>query len=355
MYLMKVVFDNIVFSLQKSGGISVVWYELLSRMLKNLGGDLRFIEYSLGQNNPFRKKCDIPASQIIIKNTRSLPVCRYWSVHLRSISEPFIFHSSYYRFCKNTSAKNVTTVHDFTYEYYRTGFAKKIHCWQKYRAIKHSEAIVCISNNTKLDLMKFVPNIDPHKVHVIYNGVSEDYKVITDKINGLQKHLLFVGMRDGYKNGMWLAEAIKETEYKMIFCGSPMTDNEKIYYDNMLGAERYEVKVRISNEELNQYYNSVYCLVYPSSYEGFGIPVLEAQRAGCPVIALNASSIPEVIGDTPLLMQELTKEELLKKLILLEDFRVRQKVINDGLENSKRFSWDKTYEQYKKLYESLLK
>lgn len=133
-----------------------------------------------------------------------------------------------------------------------------------------------------------------------------------------------------------------------------MSEEEKSYFDNILGAERYEVKVGLSNEELNQYYNSVKCLVYPSSYEGFGIPVLEAQQAGCPVIAYNTSSIPEVIGDTPLVMQELTKEEIQEKLEKLNDDSLRKSVIEKGLENAKRFSWDKAYGEYRNLYECLI-
>ena len=96
-------------------------------------------------------------------------------------------------------------------------------------------------------------------------------------------------------------------------------------------------------------------MVYPSSYEGFGIPVLEAQAAGCPVIAYNASSIPEVIGsDKTLLMEELTKEELLQKISLLDDEEIRSRVVSAGLENAKKYSWDVIYKQYDKLYWRLL-
>ena len=133
-----------------------------------------------------------------------------------------------------------------------------------------------------------------------------------------------------------------------------MSEEEKEFYDAVLGPDRYEVRTGLPNSELNRLYNSVKCLVYPSSYEGFGIPILEAQQAGCPVIAYNNSSIPEVIGETPLLMNEMTKEELLSKLNLLSDETVRQEVIEHGIENAKHFSWDESYEQYRQLYQKLL-
>ena len=355
MHQIPIVFDNIVFSLQRAGGISVVWQELLSRFIKSGCNNLSFIEHPSDNGNVFRQKLDLSQGKILTPSLRWFTLERYCNPKIKS-QEPFIFHSSYFRTCPNKNAINVTTVHDFTYDYFYKGKRRGafLHLWQRNRAIRIADAVVCISENTKRDLLKFLPDVDSKKVHVIYNGVSEDYHVIDNEDASLKDYLLFVGERVAYKNGRWFAEAIKGTGYKVLFCGKPMTGEEKLFYDSTLGVERYKVMSGLSNEELNKVYNSVKCLVYPSSYEGFGIPVLEAQRAGCPVIALNASSIPEVIGVTPLLMQELTKEELLGKLALLEDFEVRQHLVDAGLANAEKFSWDAAYEQYRALYEQLL-
>ena len=352
---MRIVFDNIVFSIQRSGGISVVWKELVSRFIRSRKDELTFIEYETNKDNIFHEEIDFPEETINKKNPLSFLVNRYCDVRM-AIKEPFIFHSSYFRLCRNKNALNVTTVHDFTYDYFYKGKHRGafLHIWQRNRAVKKSDAIVCISENTKRDLLKFIPDVNPSKVHIIYNAVSDEYHIIDNKLEGLKDKLLFVGERVAYKNGRWFAEAIRDTSYKVIFCGKPMDEEEKAFYDSVLGSDRYEIRTRVSNYELNQLYNSVKCLVYPSSYEGFGIPVLEAQKAGCPVIAYNNSSIPEVIGETPLLMNELTKEELLLKLNLLNDENVRQKVIEHGIENAKRFSWDESYEQYRQLYHKLL-
>lgn len=352
---MRIVFDNIVFSLQRAGGISVVWQEILSRFIKSGRDNLSFIEHPTDLANVFRKRIDLSAGTVIQANPRWFAVERYINPRIKS-DEHFVFHSSYFRTCPSKNAINVTTVHDFTYDYFYKGKRRGafLHLWQRNRAIRNADAIVCISENTKRDLLRLLPDVEEDRVRVIYNGVSDDYHVIENKDDSLNVYLLFVGERVAYKNGRWFADVIKDLDYKVLFCGKPMTEDEKQFYDNTLGPDRYKVMSGLSNDELNRVYNSVKCLVYPSSYEGFGIPVLEAQRAGCPVIALNTSSIPEIIGETPLLMKELTKEELLSKLKLLEDKSMRNQVIEDGLGNARRFTWDNAYQQYRALYQELL-
>ena len=124
--------------------------------------------------------------------------------------------------------------------------------------------------------------------------------------------------------------------------------------ERYLPREKYVDTGFLSNEKLNELYNYAAALVYPSSYEGFGIPVLEAQRAGCPVIAYNGSSIPEIIGKTPLLMHELSEKELFDKISILSDKQLVEEIRKTGLENSMRFSWDNMYRQYMDLYKEAL-
>jgi mannosyltransferase len=350
---MKIVIDNIVFNLQKSGGISVVWFELLSRMACDNHIDMRYIDNG-GSENPYRKKLDI-LNDAIIGVDMFVPISRYLPVCIHN-KESFIFHSSYYRFSNNPYAINITTVHDFTYEYYRKGPAKWLHCWQKYQAVRHSQYIVCISESTKRDLLKFVPDIDESKIRIIYNGVSDDYCVL-DKSENIStipfeknKYVIFVGNRFGYKNFDFLKKTLAKSEYNLVIVGSPLTVEEKKDLERYIPHERYFCTGFLPNKELNVLYNHAAALVYPSSYEGFGIPVVEAQKAGCPVIAYNSSSIPEVIGDTPLLMNELSEMELLKKMSLLTDNDLMKCVREDGLKNSARFSWEKMYQKYYDLY-----
>lgn len=354
----KIVIDNVIYSLQKIGGISSVFYEITNRLLKEKSLDVEFVEYTDAKENFYRKMLSIESCHILNKRNKRLLFDRYSNPQL-NIVEPYIYHSSYYRVSNDKSAINVTTVHDFTYEYYGKGLKKKVHCWQKYNAIRHSDAIVCISENTKRDLLKFHPDVDENKLHVIYNGVSENYCIINkcEDCNlpyAPNTYLVFVGSRVSYKNFELAVRGVAHSNYNFVIVGSKLTKKEKEYVSRYLSQERYKAVGFLTNQELNVLYNNAAALVYPSSYEGFGIPVLEAQRAGCPVIAYNGSSIPEIIGDTPLLMKELSEKELLSKLNMISNTGLINQIRILGLENSKRFSWDKAYKEYEALYNSLI-
>lgn len=358
MNMVKLYIDNIVFSLQKSGGISIVWYELLKRLISSeLMGNICFLEYNLAKTNLFRRILPLPQDGIMRKHYFLLSIQRYINPKIRDKNK-FIFHSSYYRTCSSSNAINITTVHDFTYEYYVSGIKKKIHCYQKYRAIRHSDYIICVSENTRKDLLKFVPNINPDKIRVIYNGVSDDYSLLSGYNEAelpyeKKSYAIFVGSRASYKNFSLSVKALRNTTLNLVIVGSSLTKEELCLLEKNLEG-RYYYAGRISNKKLNLFYNGAFCLLYPSSYEGFGIPVLEAQKAGCPVIAMNASSIPEIIGDTPLLLKELSCSAVKRSLTDLYNENLREQIIRKGIKNAQRFTWDRMYSQVKDLYDYIL-
>lgn len=351
-----IIFDNIVFALQKVGGISNVWQNLLEELTK-LKIQFNVIEYPGSDNNLFRKSLKINNKNLIQHKFRLSGIIEQMlDVHVKGVNSKFIFHSSYYRICDNPLAVNITTVHDFTYEsgFSKIGLSEKIRIWLNHRAIKRSDHIVCISENTKRDLIRYIPQIDENKISVIYNGVSEDYYPVDDKIKDLSNSILFVGGRQDYKNFKFAVNVAKSSNLHLIICGNALSEKEKNLLDKTLGEDGFTFKLRPENKDLNKIYNSVKCLLYPSSYEGFGIPILEAQRAGCPVIALKISSIPEVMGDTGLMMKNLDEKEAITLINNLNDNNHRSKVISEGLENAARFSWKRMAEEYADLYDKLL-
>jgi mannosyltransferase len=333
------IYDGIIEKLQGGGGVTVVFNELISRTF-----DYSFISYN-------QKSKIALSSNTIIKKYRRLE--RYRDVVLDNYNnENILFHSTYYRLPFKKNIPIITTVHDFTYEKFNKGPSKLVHSWQKNRAINYSNKIICVSENTAKDLLRYCP-VNESNIEVVYNGVSDDYRVI-DYNSSYTNEVIFVGARDGYKNFSAAIDVISLCSKLSlsIVGGGPLSAEEIVYLDLKI-PNRYNWLGRLSNHELNNVYNRAYCLLYPSSYEGFGIPVIEAMRAGCPVIALNISSIPEVSGNAAILIDALDMNLLSEALKSLDNIDQRNSYIQAGLLNSQRFSWDKCYEETNKVYQSL--
>ncbi|MFV0595795.1 glycosyltransferase family 4 protein [Shewanella sp.] len=325
-----IVYDGIINSLQSHGGISVLFEELYKR----LQDKSRYYVYS---------DCPKLGGDTELLNPRFLE--RYLKFNVK-LNETDIFHSTYYRL-PTSKVKVITTVHDFTYEKYVGGFRSKIHSYQKYKAILNSDKIICVSENTANDLFSYCP-VPESKVEVVYNGVSESYCSL-----GLEvlDYVVFVGSRASYKNFALVVSALsKLPEVKLLIVGGGLLTNFEI---NLLESNlegRFVVKGILTNDELNLVYNQAIALVYPSEYEGFGIPVVEAQQAGCPVIALNSSSIPEVAGNAALLLDKSCENLLYEAILTLLSSDARRRFSALGLENAKRFSWEKCFNHTLNVY-----
>ncbi len=352
----KIIIDNVAFSIQQIGGISVVWYEIIKRLLKDERFDVRFVEFSDARNNYYRKLLEIPQDKVRVVGSRyAMKWKRYINPYL-GINEPHIFHSSYYRTARDRNALNFTTVHDFNYELSSNkDFRTWVHVWQQKQAVMNSDCVICISENTKKDLLSFYPKANERKIHVVYNGVSDDYRVI----EGLDDHKLpfkkgtyciFVGGRPAYKNFNLAVDSVAATGYNLVVVGPQLSEEETLMLNEKIGERRYVSMSRVSNEVLNELYNGAFCLLYPSSCEGFGIPSIEAQKSGCPVIAYDSTSIPEVMSDKESMIKELTVEAVLDKIVRLENERLRSEIVNEGVKFACKFSWDNTYRQLTELY-----
>lgn len=408
--------DNIIFSLQRMGGISVYWYEMTSRMLRDQL-PITFIEqlpFQLLRNkqsssvagqanlvslcNNFRRQLNIPSEQIIPEKCWPLNILRYLPIQV-SLPAKSVFHGSYYRDCRQNNIAKVITVHDFIYEKFRKGPARWIHIYQKKQSLPKADRIICISQNTKKDLLEYYPKILPERIHVIYQGVSEKFYPIpkenlilnhpslhstklqdisnghlTPEIQNLiatipemqsliillqktsllrQPYVVFVGERPYYKNFTQAVLSVARIAGLSLIAvgGRPLNSQEKQLIQKFL-PNRFVHLTGISVSDLNVVYNLAVAMLYPSSYEGFGLPVVEAMKAGCPVVAIRTSSIPEICQNAGLLVASPTQELLAEKLqSLCEDSKLREELIHAGSIESKQFSWETCYQQTLQVYQ----
>jgi mannosyltransferase len=332
--------DGVIFDLQSQGGISTIFRELLSRLPAEA---LHLIGYRAAP------PVVLPSGTYEVRTRRRLE--RYRDAAASPGAR--VFHSSYYRLPSTRGPAVVTSVYDFVYERYVGGIRTSVHSWQKRRAIAHADRVICISESTREDLERFVGARHAARAVVVPCGVGEAFRRVPGIVPVAQ--VLFVGQRGRYKNFTAVVQAMQAFPELELLCvgGGPFTADESAVIGRNAPA-RVRWAGFLDDEALNLEYNRSLAFAYPSLYEGFGIPVLEAMRAGCPVIAVRTSSIPEVAGDAAWLMERGDPDELRAAIRALHDPLRRDDLTIRGHARASLFGWQATFRRTLAVYEELL-
>ena len=258
-------------------------------------------------------------------------------------------------------------------KHYPPGLRGKANYWFQKQALKKARGIIAISETVKKDVEKIL-KINPEKVFATLLAPSDIYIKINDqkqlnaikqKYNLPDEFALYVGNVNWNKNILNMAEACIKSGKNLVIIGSSFFDKTNLNHPEKKSfktfLEKYEdcKLIRIidfvPNEELVSIMNLATCLVFASYYEGFGLPILEAQSCGLPVITSNVSATAEISGNSVLLVNPENPDEISKAInTLFNSETERKKLIEKGFQNVKNFSWEKTAKQTVEVYKKCL-
>ena len=285
-----------------------------------------------------------------------------------------VFHSPACVLPLTYPKKCVVTVHDLAIYKDPSWFPSQIISTKLLvpQTIRKSDKIIAVSESTKKDLKELF-NVKAKKIAVTHEGVSvKKIPVRSKKVDGINKfklspnYILFVGTLERRKNLINLVRAYKKLitwdkkfeKHSLVIAGREAWKSDEIH------KEVKELKLKkfvrfigyVTHNEKIDLIKKAACLVSPSSYEGFGLVLVEAMALGTPVITSNVSSMPEVIGKAGILINPDKEQEIAKALKrLLSNKTLQNKLIKKGLERAKNFSWEKCARETVKVYESLKK
>jgi glycosyltransferase involved in cell wall biosynthesis len=365
---MRVAFDYQAFSLQNYGGISR-YFTCLANGLIGLQQQVKVFA-PLHRN---RYLADLPIGSVDGRECKDFPpkTLRFFSAYNHVISRkkiadwyPDVVHETYYSRYRSAPNKcqTVITVYDMIHELFHNEFSARDRTSElKKIAVERADHVICISENTKQDLIRLFDTM-PSKISVVHLGFDEfDTQSIPSVLGAKVKpFLLYVGGRSGYKNFFRFLQAVASSkkllkDFKVVAFGGGCFSATEGKMISELGFSINQVE-QVTGDDylLGEYYRTATALVYPSLYEGFGIPPLEAMAHNCPVISSNTSSLPEVIGDAAEFFNPLIVEEMAHaiKTVVYSDRRIKE-LQRKGVSRLSRYSWGKCSRETLEVYQSL--
>lgn len=372
--MMKIGIDISVLNDSQKSGVGVYTYQLIDALLQINSQD-QFILFGLSpfaafenlNNLPFKKYPNVkmrlykmPARLFrvifLIWQKINWPPIEYF------IGEVDFFHSFNWYFPPQKKGIKVATIFDMTpflFPKFHQEKTVQLETIRFKRIKKDADLVITISENSKKDFLRFAPK---KKVEVVYPAVSEKFKMqnnefkikkVLKKYNIKRGYFLSVGSLEPRKNIQKLVEAFITGNFdnQLVIVGSEGWKNESVI--NLIKKNDHNIVITgyVPEEDLPVLYNQALCLVYPSFYEGFGIPVLEAMSSGTAVICSKISSLTEVGGEAVLYIDPKDNESIRKAMIKIsKDSRLRKDLIKQGRVQAEKFSWKKSAGKLNNLY-----
>lgn len=365
---MRIAYDHQIFGWQRYGGISRYFFELATNVAHAKTDEVAIISplyvnsYLSSAPIDFRiMGREMPA----IKRTGRIyrAINQFLAPPLLKSFKPDVVHETYYsmRGLAPPASKVVLTVFDMIHERFPESFPS----WdstakEKLAAVGRADHVICISENTRQDLIQIL-GVKPEKTSVVHLGFSLTAAADATASPPTRPFLLYVGIRGGYKNFEKLLRAyadqpvLRNEFFLVAFGGGAFNQRERALMNGLGLSEPQVQQIGGDDSVLAGLYRTATLFVYPSLYEGFGIPPLEAMSFDCPVVCSNSSSIPEVVGDAAVCFDPDSIEAIGQALMnVAGDVSLRQALIARGRERIKMFSWQRCATQTMDVYRSVL-
>lgn len=366
--MVKIFFDHQKFTTQKYGGISRYFANVINKIKTE-----EDYSYLLGvlysKNHYIKNEPQILNNSIgntflqSTYGTKAYKVNQLYCKYLLQKNDFDVFHPTYYDpyFIGKLKKPLVTTIHDMTHERLPEYFwAQDSLTRNKRLNIEYCDQIIAISETTKNDLIKY-SDVDPGKIKVIYHGIDLDEPFISKPVPNLpETYFLFVGDRSGYKNFYLFINAFKQIsdkypEVKAVLTGGGAMCVAELEYINHMRLQDKISHINVTDEELNHLYKHALAFVYPSLHEGFGLPILEAYKAKCPIILSDTECFREIGADAALYFHPYEMESLIDTMsTVINGQGTRNELVEKGSKRLLDFPLDVSIDQTLKLYDSLL-
>jgi glycosyltransferase involved in cell wall biosynthesis len=365
---MKILYDYAAFMMQPRGGVSRVMHELIKYGLEQPDVDCR-VWAGLHQNADFNELAAKHSNQLhgiciperFAKFRVLNPLDRMLFPSYAKKFNPDICHYTFFMTPRVPSGtKVVITVHDLINELFAEHFPSgDFQSHLRKNALAKADGVVCVSEQTRADLLS-IYDVDESKVVVAYNGNSMA-SVANPIVPSVDfRYFLYVGSRNGWRKNFEvvlkaLASASELSEFRLVCFGGGGFSNQEKSLIKSAKLEGRVLQTAGSDSVLAGYYSNAEALIYPSRYEGFGLPPIEAMTFGCPVLASSAPPMPEIIGNAGLFFDPESAEELSNCLKLVStNVSETEQLVLLGIERSKMFTWERSCSKVHSLYSSLI-
>jgi glycosyltransferase involved in cell wall biosynthesis len=354
----RLLVDGVFFQLNNTG-IARVWRSVLGHLVASGRYEIYFLDRGNAPDLPGIEYLPFPAmvrSATPADSQLIQDVCDELQID--------VFTSTYYTSPLTTPM--LLVIYDMIPELFDFDMSDRI--WQeKITSICYAQRFLCISENTRNDLLQIYPEIPSSHVAMAHCGVDEAVFRLRSQADisafraghGLDRpYFLFVGSRVqhmGYKNSGLFFNALSRMGAAQfdVFCVGGEPEIERSILDTLPHGVRAR-RVELTDDELSLAYGGALALVYPSLYEGFGMPVIEAMASGCPVITTRHGSLAEAAGDAALLVGGESVEEMTAALMRMQDAEVRAQLRERGLAHARAFRWEDMAKELARGFETLV-